>query len=219
MKKRLCVFASGSGTNMQAVMDEIDKGSINGEIVLLVASASNIGAIERAQKKGIPVRVFSKKDFATPQERDKAIVQVLKEFDVDYIILAGYLAILTKEIISQYPNRIINIHPSLLPKFGGKGMYGINVHKAVIQAKEKYSGATVHFVDEGADTGPIILQRRIRVRPDDDEYTLQQKILTKIEHKLLPYVVKLLCEDRIKVINNKVVIDYVDDNFLRGALI
>ncbi|HEY8443749.1 MAG TPA: phosphoribosylglycinamide formyltransferase [Clostridia bacterium] len=206
MKKRLCVFASGSGTNMQAIMDEIDKGNINGEIVLLVASAPDIGAIERAKAKGIPYKVFPKKEYASAEERDKAIAQALKEYNIDYIILAGYLGILTKELISHYPNRIINIHPALLPKFGGKGMYGVNVHRAVIQAKEKYSGATVHFVDEGTDTGPIILQRKLKVKPDDNEYTLQQRILTKIEHKLLPYVVKLLCEDKIKVENNKAIL-------------
>jgi len=208
MKKRLCVFASGGGTNMQAITDEIDKGNINGEIVFLVASAADIGVIERAKSKGIPYKVFSKKDYATPEDRDQAIAETLKDYNIDYIILAGYLGVVTKVLISQYPYRIINIHPSLLPKFGGKGMYGINVHRAVIQAQEKYSGATVHIVDEGMDTGPIIMQKKLKVNPDDDEYTLQQRILTQIEHKLLPYVVKLLCDDRIKVVNNKVVIDF-----------
>ena len=196
---------------MQAIMDEIDKGNINGEIVLLIASSSDIGAVARAQKSGIQVRVFSRKDYQTSEDRDKEILQTLQEFDIDYIILAGYLGILTPHLISQYPNKIINIHPSLLPKFGGKGMYGINVHKAVIQAKEKLSGATVHFVDEGTDTGLIIMQKRLKVRADDDEYSLQQRILTQIEHKIYPYVVKLLCEDKIKVIDNKVVIDHFED--------
>jgi phosphoribosylglycinamide formyltransferase-1 len=206
MKKRLCVFASGSGTNMQAVMDQIDQGNINAEIALLIASASNIGAIERAQSKGIPFRIFLRKDFVSSEDRDKAIIKTLKEFNIDYIILAGYLGILTKELISHYPNKIINIHPSLLPKFGGKGMYGINVHRAALAAKEQYSGATVHFVDEGTDTGPIILQQSLKINPDDDEYSLQRRILNEIEHKILPYAVKLLCEDKIKVIDNKVVI-------------
>jgi phosphoribosylglycinamide formyltransferase-1 len=208
MKKRLCVFASGSGTNMQAIMDEIDKGEINGEIVFLVASAPDIGAIERAKSKGIPYKVFSKKDYATPEDRDQAIAQALKDYNIDYIILAGYLGVITKVLISRYPYRIINVHPSLLPKYGGKGMYGINVHRAVIKNKERYSGATVHFVDEGMDTGPIIWQKSIQVMVNDNEYTLQQRILIQAEHKILPWVVGLLCEDRIKVADNRVIIDY-----------
>lgn len=206
MKKRLCIFASGNGTNMQAILDDIDSGKINGEVVLLITSAKNTGAEERAKKRNIPVRVFLLKDYSNAEKRDKDIIQTLDQYSIDYIILAGYLGILTKELILKYPNRIINIHPALLPKFGGKGMYGINVHKAVIAAGEEYSGATVHFVDEGTDTGEIILQEKLNVNDDDDEFSLQQRILTQIEHKIFPLAVRLLCEDRIKIIDNKVVI-------------
>ncbi len=206
MKKRLCIFASGSGTNMQAILDEIDKGNINGEVVLLVASSKDIGASKRAKSRGIAVKEFLLKDFESPVKRDQKILVVLDQYGIDYIILAGYLGILTKELISKYPNKIINIHPALLPKYGGKGMYGLNVHKAVIAAHEQYSGATVHFVDEGTDTGAIILQKSLKVLDNDDEYSLQQRVLTEIEHKIFPYAVKLLCEDKIKIIDNKVVI-------------
>lgn len=206
MKKRLCVFASGNGTNMQAILDDIDQGKINGEVVLLITSAKNTGASIRAKSRNIPVVELLLKDFNNAVERDKKIIEVLDEYHIDYIILAGYLGILTKEIISKYPNKIINIHPSLLPKFGGKGMYGINVHRAVLEAKEEYSGATVHFVDEGTDTGAIIIQEKLKINEDDDEFSLQHRILNQIEHRIFPYAVKLLCDDRIKVINNKVVI-------------
>lgn len=206
MKKRLCIFASGNGTNMQAILDDIDNGNINGEVVLLITSVKNTGAADRAIKRNIPVSEFLLKDFQDATMRDQKIVQVMKEYSIDYIILAGYLGILTKELISKYPNKIINIHPALLPKFGGKGMYGLNVHRAVIAAREEYSGATVHFVDEGTDTGAVILQEKLKVNSDDDEFSLQQRILTQIEHKIFPLAVKLLCEDKIKVVNNKVVI-------------
>ena len=206
MKKRLCIFASGNGTNMQAILDDIDNGNINGEVVLLITSAKNTGAESRAKKRNIPVKEFLLKDFLDAAMRDKKIVQALEEYNIDYIILAGYLGILTKELISKYPNKIINIHPALLPKFGGKGMYGINVHRAVIAAREEYSGATVHFVDEGTDTGAVIIQEKLKVNSDDDEFSLQHRILTQIEHKIFPLAVKLLCEDKIKADNNKVVI-------------
>lgn len=206
MKKRLCIFASGNGTNMQAILDDIDSGEINGEVVLLITSAKNTGAEERAEKRNIPVRVFLLKDYLNAEVRDENIIQALEQYSIDYIILAGYLGILTKKLVTKYPNRIINIHPALLPKFGGKGMYGINVHKAVMAAGEKYSGATVHFVDEGTDTGAIILQEKLKVNDDDDEFSLQQRILNQIEHRIFPLAVRLLCEDKIKIIDNKVII-------------
>lgn len=205
MKKRLAIFASGDGTNMQAIIDAINNGQINGQIVLLISSKNDAGAITRAINNGIPYEVFPLKDYKGDAiARDLDILKVLNKYNIDYIILAGYLGILNPCIIAKYKYKIVNIHPSLLPKFGGTGMYGIKVHKAVIDSKELISGATVHFVDEGTDTGPIILQKKLEVFDDDDEYSLQQRILENIEHKIFPYAISLLCDGLLEVIDGKV---------------
>lgn len=192
--KRLCVFASGSGTDFQSVIDGVNTGKIDGKIVLLVASRPDIYAVERAKKNGIEVAVFRKKDYESAEKMYDALIPVLKEKDVELIILAGYLTVLTPNIVAAYRDKIINIHPSLIPKYCGDGYYGMRVHEAVIAAGEKESGATVHFVDEGTDTGKIIEQRRVPVLSGDTPETLQKRVL-EVEHELLPDVVARLCRE------------------------
>lgn len=205
--KKLAVLVSGGGTNFQSILDSIERGEINAQVSLLISSNAQAYAIERAEKHSIPVFVCAVKDFESREKRDEKILELLSAHNVDYVLLAGYLGIVSPPIIERYRNKIVNIHPALLPSYGGKDYYGINVHRAVIAAKEPFSGATVHFVDEGTDTGLIIAQEKLPVLPSDTAETLQQKILEKIEHKLFPRVVRLLCDDRVSVRGGKVVID------------
>lgn len=194
---KIAVFASGGGTDFQSVIDGVESGLINAQIGLLVASKPGIYAIERAKKHGIPSYVFCKKDFLSGEEMFESIIRLLDENKIDLIVLAGYLTILAPNIVKAYEGRIINIHPSLLPKFGGVGMYGIKVHEAVIAAGESESGCTVHYVDAGADTGKIIAQARVAVDKSDTPESLQKKVLSK-EHELLPEVVANLIEEMRK---------------------
>ena len=202
--KRIAVLVSGSGSNLQAILDkEIEY--INGKVVLVFSNIKSALALERAKKHGVEAISLSRKKFDSDQAFDEKLVEILKEYKIDLIVLAGYLRIITPVLIDQYENKIINIHPSLLPSFGGKGCYGIHVHEKVLERGCKVSGATVHFVDHGADTGPIILQEAIEVKQDWQAEDLQKSVL-KIEHKLLPYAVKLFCEDRLEVRNKRVII-------------
>lgn len=191
--KNIAIFISGSGSDMQSIIDAIDMGSINGKIQCVVANKDNIFGIERAIKHNIEYKVFKLKDYENEVERDQAIIDYLKPKNIDLIVLAGYLAIVSKNLVDEYRQRIINIHPALIPSYCGVGMYGMNVHKAVILGREKYSGATIHYVDEGADTGKIIAQERVPVYEDDTPETLQKRVL-ELEHKMLPEVVKNLCK-------------------------
>jgi len=184
--KNIVVFASGSGSNFQAIIDSIGKGEIDAQISGLIASRSGIGAIERAISHNIPHYVPS--DESSGTGFSDVLISKLKEWNPDLIVLAGFLKKIPSEVIETYRNRIINIHPSLLPKFGGKGFYGINVHKAVVHAGETESGCTVHFVNEHYDKGDIIRQKKVTVSDDDTPETLAQKVL-KQEHKLLPNVI------------------------------
>ncbi|MEG1535778.1 MAG: phosphoribosylglycinamide formyltransferase [Clostridia bacterium] len=191
--KNIAVFVSGSGSDMQSIIDNCESGNINGNVVCVVSNKSEIFALERAKKHNIPSKVFEQKTFGDIIERDKAIVEYLAPYNIELIVLAGYLSIVTSVIINKYPNKIINIHPALIPKFCGKGMYGMRVHEAVIAAGEKESGATVHYVDEGADTGKIIAQEKVKILENDSAESLQKRVL-ELEHKLLPQVVAKLCE-------------------------
>jgi len=192
--KRLAFFVSGGGTDMQSVIDAIEAGKIRATAAVVVSSKPDVYALERAKKHGIPTEVVVSKG-KTPAERDAALVEIVERYGVDLIVLAGYLSILSADFVAKYPKRIINIHPALLPAFGGAGMYGMNVHRAVIAAGAKQSGATVHYVDAGTDTGEIIAQRALDVLPTDTPETLQERILNEIEHVLLPEVVAMLCND------------------------
>lgn len=203
--KRLAVMVSGGGTDLQSVIDGVQSGKIPGEIAVVISSKPGVYALERAKKAGIPGVVICKKNYADEQAFFDANLSALREYGAEGVVLAGYLSILGRQMIEAYPNKIINIHPSLIPSFCGKGYYGLRVHQAVLDYGAKVSGATVHFVDEGADTGPIILQRAVSVLPEDTAESLQQRIL-EVEHGILPEAVALFCADRLRVQGRKVTI-------------
>ena len=187
--KKLAVFCSGGGTNFQSVIDASEAKTINAKIVALVASKDGIYAIERAKKHNIPHFVFDKNDYSSLEAMYEKITKQLKGLGVDLIVFAGYLTLATPNFISEYRNKIVNIHPSLLPKYGGKGFYGKKVHEAVIAAKEQISGCSVHYVDEGADTGKILAQKEVPVLPGDTADILQKRVLGQ-EHDLLVQVIR-----------------------------
>lgn len=195
----IAVFVSGSGSNLQSIIDAVSVGEIVARIALVVGSKADIYALERAKKADIPTVVFDKKQFSSDNLMFDMLLLELKKHQIDLIVLAGYLSILPKKFVESYVKRIINIHPSLIPKYCGKDFYGMKVHQAVIESKEKFSGATVHFVDEGTDTGEIILQEKVAVKSDDTPQSLQQRVLG-VEHQLLPKaintVIKLLLEEQ-----------------------
>jgi len=193
-KKRFAVLISGNGSTLQALIDATKKGKIDADICLVISSSPDAYGLERAKKAGIRTEVVHIDGYADEVSRDGHIVTLLREEKVSFVVLAGYLAILSKEFIEVYKNRIINVHPSLLPKYGGKGMYGLNVHKAVIDAKETVSGATVHLVDDGIDTGDIIEQASIKVKKNDTPESLQKRIQEKVERKLLVNTLAQLCK-------------------------
>lgn len=194
MLKRIAVFVSGGGSNMQAVMDKIDSGDINGKIVLVLSSSPKAYAITRAENAGIPVCVLPK-DLV---QREELTLKKLEEYNVDLCILAGYLGIVSGAVIKRYENKIINIHPSLIPSFCGKGFYGHYVHEAVLAYGAKVSGCTTHFVAEGIDTGAVIMQATVPVLQDDTPETLAARILVQ-EHIIMPETVRLFCLDKLKV--------------------
>lgn len=202
--KRIAVLVSGSGSNLQALINN-QKKKFNGEIVLVFSNIKKAYALERARENNIETAYLSKKDFDSAEDYDKKLVEILEEHDVDLIILAGYLRIITPVLIERYKNRIINIHPSLLPSFGGVGYYGIHVHEKVLERGCKVTGVTVHFVDEEADAGPIILQRAIEINQDWTSEDLQKEVL-KIEHLILSDAVELFCDDRLVIEDNRVFI-------------
>ncbi|ENZ01566.1 phosphoribosylglycinamide formyltransferase [Clostridium thermobutyricum] len=196
---KIAVLASGRGTNLQAIIDKIKDGYINASIEIVIGSKEGIYALERAKKNNIKTSVVSKKEFG--KETSNEILKLVE--NVDLIVLAGYLSILEGEILNKFKNRIINIHPSLIPAFCGDKMYGEYVHKAVIEKGVKYSGCTVHFVNEEVDGGAIILQDIVNVDFNDTYETLQKKVLVK-EHIALPKAIKLISEDKIQIVENKV---------------
>lgn len=191
--KRIAVFISGSGSDMQSVIDGCESGYIDGKVVCVVSSKPGAYGLERAKKHGIDSAVFALRDYdGDCEKRDAAILGYIAGYDVDLIVLAGYLGIVTSQLVSEYRGRMINIHPSLIPLHCGKGMYGLKVHADVLASGDKVSGATVHYVDEGTDTGEIIVQQRVRVEQGDTPDTLQARVL-ETEHQLLPYAVRYLC--------------------------
>ncbi len=199
MKDRvnITVLVSGGGTNLQSVIDHIENGYLDkAKIVQVISGSPEAYALERAEKAGIPGVCIDKEQFPDEKERHSMILQKLREKDTDLIVLAGYMNILDRSLIEAYPNRIINIHPALIPKHCGKGYYGKRVHRAVLEGGETESGATVHFVDEGVDTGKIILQEKVPVEPVDTEDTLAARVLT-VEHRILPQAIKLFCDGKI----------------------
>ena len=194
--KRIAVFASGGGTDFQSIIDANEKEKFC-EISYLIASKEGIGAIDRAKRHGINTAVFAKKDYPDLQELYGRLTELLTSAKVDYIVLAGWLKIIPESFIKAFEDRIINIHPSLIPAFCGEGFYGLKVHQAVLEYGAKISGCTVHFVNEIPDGGAIIAQCAVEVEEDDTPESLQARIL-KEEHKLLPYCVKKLCEGKVE---------------------
>jgi len=201
----LCVFASGSGSNLKAIIKASLTGRINSRVSLVISNNSGAGALKTAAEYNIPYLHLSQKLFATQKEFTAEILRSLKKHKVNFILLAGYMKMLDPVIIKKFRNRIINIHPALLPKFGGKGMYGIHVHEAVVAANEQITGATIHFVNEVYDSGAVILQKQVRVKPADDAESLQKRVL-RAEHKLYPEAIRLFEEKRVRVRKNKVFI-------------
>ena len=195
--KNIAVLVSGGGTNLQSIIDAVEAGRINGQIKLVISNKEGAYGLERAKKHNI--RAVFEKD-------EQAIIDIMKESQIDLVVLAGFLKILSPNFTKAFENRIINIHPSLIPSFCGKGYYGLRVHEAAVEYGVKVSGATVHFVDENADTGPIIRQETVEVLPEDSPKDLQQRVL-KIEHRILSQVVADYCDDKIRVVGRKVFID------------
>lgn len=191
---RLAVLISGGGTDLQSIIDEHKKGNINCEIALVISNRKSAYGLERAKQAGIPTACI--KD-------QKELLKKLQDEKIDFIVLAGYLAILQEDLIKAYPNKIINIHPSLIPSFCGSGMYGLHVHEAALKKGVKVSGATVHFVSEEVDGGPIIYQEAVSIADLKTAEAIQKRVL-EIEHKILPMVVRYYCEDRIKIEKGRV---------------
>ena len=201
---KIAVFVSGGGTNLQAIIDKISSGEItNVEISEVIASNESAFAIERAKKAGIPAKVISKKILGA-EAYDEATLTELNSLGVELVVLAGFLSMLGPKTVAAYANRIINIHPALIPSFCGQGMYGIRPHEAVLAKGVKVSGATVHFVNEHYDEGPIILQKAVDVLPDDTPETLQKRIMKECEQVILPEAINLIAEGKIEVVNNLV---------------
>lgn len=205
---KVVVCVSGGGTNLQAVMDAIDKREItNAEIAGVISNNQNAFALERARKAGIPAFCISPKDYEDRPAFHKALLGKVNELAPDLIVLAGYLVTIPEEMIEAYQNRIINIHPSLIPSFCGVGYYGLKVHEGALARGVKISGATVHFVDAGTDTGPIIFQKAVEVKPDDTPKTLQQRIMEEAEWKILPKAIDYIANGKIKIVDNRVIVE------------
>ena len=194
-RAKIAVFISGGGTNLQSLIDAAASGKLSGEIVLVVSSKKDAYGLERARKAGIDTFVFRKKDYPTGEDAERDLLEMLGEYEVEYIALAGYLKLVPSAVVRKYKNRITNIHPALLPKYGGKGMYGHHVHEAVLAAGDKESGATVHLVDEIYDHGKVIIQGRVPVRADDTPDTLAARVL-EVEHKIYPEALENLIRGR-----------------------
>lgn len=196
---RIVALVSGGGTNLQAVIDAIAEGTIKGaEVVGVISSRPDAYALERAAKAGIRGECVSPKSFADRADFNKALKDTVDKYNPDLIVLAGYLTILPEQIIRDYRNRIVNIHPSLIPSFCGMGYYGLRVHEAVLARGSKVTGATVHFVDEGADTGPIILQKAVYIQPGDTPEILQKRVMEEAEWKILPEAINAIANGRIE---------------------
>lgn len=205
-KIKIAVFASGQGSNLQSLYYAIEQGIIkNGQIVCVISNNSDSGALSFANEKNIPAYHVSQKQFNENSEFVKKILNILKQHKSNLIVLAGYMKLLDAVIVNKFKNRILNIHPALLPDFGGKGMYGANVHKAVIESGSKISGATVHLVDEIYDHGSIILQKTVNIDENETPESLAEKVL-EIEHKLLPEAVRLFIEEKVIINGDKLII-------------
>lgn len=207
---RVLVCVSGGGTNLQAILDDVENGRISDtEIVGVISNNPNAYALERARKKGIKTVCIRPKDYGQRAAFEEALTDSVNGFQPDLIVLAGFLVNIPSKMVEKYPYRIINIHPSLIPSFCGTGYYGLKVHEAALDRGVKLTGATVHFVDNGTDTGPIILQKAVEVLPDDTPELLQRRVMEQAEWMILPQAIQMIAEGRVHVENGRVKIDEV----------
>ena len=205
---KVAVMVSGGGTNLQAIIDAVEAGTItNTEIVAVVSNNKGAYALERAKNAGIKGIVVSPKDYETREQFNEALVQQMDLLQVGLIVLAGYLVVIPPAMIDKYENRIINIHPSLIPSFCGTGFYGLKVHEAALERGVKVVGATVHFVDKGTDTGPILLQKAVAVELGDTPEVLQRRVMEQAEWLLLPQAIDLIANGKVSIVNGKTVIE------------
>ena len=205
---KVAVLVSGGGTNLQAILDAIDNGTItNAKVEVVISNNKNAYALERAKNHGIEALCISPKDYGTRDAFNKAFLEKLDDCQPDLIVLARFLVVIPKQMIEKYRNRIINIHPSLIPSFCGTGYYGLKVHEGVLSRGVKVTGATVHFVDEGTDTGPIILQKAVEVEQDDTPEILQRRVMEKAEWIIMPKAIDLIANGKVSVVDGRVRID------------
>ena len=205
--KNIVVLVSGGGTNLQALIDAQKSGIItNGKITCVISSKPDVYALERAKNNGIKTRVLARKDYGDIASYSKAMLDALNEEKADLVVYAGFMTILDEQIVRAYPNKMMNVHPALIPSFCGKGYYGLRVHEEALKKGVKLTGATVHFVTEVCDGGPIILQKAVEVKDDDTPEVLQKRVMEQAEWKILPKAVSLFCDDRLEVKNNRVYI-------------
>lgn len=206
--KNIVVLVSGGGTNLQALIDAEKRGEIaGGKITCVISSKSDAYALERAKQNGIKTRVLVRKDFSDVHAYSKAMLDALNEEKADLVVYAGFMTILDETVCRAYPNKMMNVHPALIPSFCGKGFYGLHVHEAVLEKGVKVTGATVHFVTEVCDGGPIILQDTVPVLNGDTPEVLQKRVMENVEWKLLPKAVALFCQDKIKVVDGRAVVE------------
>ncbi len=205
---RLAILVSGGGTNLQAIIDAIAQGRItNAQIAAVISNNPGAYALERAKQAGIPHICVSPKSYAQRSEFNAALLQTIRSCEPDLIVLAGCMVVLPQELIQAYAGKIINIHPALIPSFCGKGYYGLHVHEKVLERGVKLTGATVHFADEGTDTGPIILQKAVEVKQDDTPQTLQRRVMEEAEWNILPEAINLIANGRVRIKDGKTIID------------
>lgn len=209
-KLRLGVLVSGGGSNLQSIIDNCESGYLPADVVIVISSKEGAYALERAKKHNIPSTVIIPKNYKNREEYEDEMIKILNSYNVDLVILAGYIKVLSPKLVRAFQGRIMNIHPALIPSFCGEGYYGKKVHKAVLDYGAKITGVTVHFVDEGADTGPIILQRAVNVKEDDTPETLAARVLEQ-EHKIYPDAIKLFAEGRLEINGRRVKITSKED--------
>ena len=204
---KIAVCVSGGGTNLQAIIDAVENGTItNTEIKVVISNNKNAYALERAKNHNIEGICISPKDYETRAEFNKAFLEKLDSYEVDLVVLAGFLVVIPPEMIAKYRNRIINVHPSLIPSFCGTGFYGLKVHEGALERGVKVTGATVHFVDEGTDTGPIILQKAVYIENGDTAEVLQKRVMEQAEWVILPRAIDLIANEKVAIVDGKAVI-------------
>lgn len=205
---KLAVLVSGGGTNLQAIIDGIAEGRItNTEISVVISNNKNAFALERARNHGIQAVCVSPRDYEDRARFNKALLQTIQSYEADLVVLAGCLVVIPEIMVDAYPNKIINVHPSLIPAFCGTGFYGLKVHEGVLERGAKVTGATVHFVDKGTDTGPIILQKAVEVHQQDTPEVLQRRVMEEAEWKIMPKAIDLIANGRVRVEGNQVIIE------------